>query len=203
MTGTNPKTGEVQLERHYQLYDHGAEDKIDGIITAMGVKYTTARDVAKKTIDLAFKKMNKTDPPSQTETTRLFGGNIERFEDFVKSTVADKPFGLDEKVMTHLSYNYGSAYKDILAYGVKDKSLVEKVYGSDEVLKAEVLHGVKQEMAQKLSDIVMRRTDLGSGGNPGLESLEDVAQIMGKELGWSDSKVKQEIDEVEQIFVPA
>jgi len=202
MTGTNPKTGEVQLVRHYKLYDHSA-DNIEGLITAMGVKYTTARDVAKKTMDLVFKKMKKTPPPDLTDTTRLYGGEIEKFIEFLNKNIESKPFGLDEKVMKHLSYNYGSALEDILAYGKQDEKWVEKINGSEDVLKAEVLHGVKDEMAQKLSDIVLRRTDLGAAGNPGKSTLKDVAQIMAKELGWNQIKIKQEIKEVEQIYIPA
>ena len=203
MTGTNPRTGEVQLVRHYKLYDHSGEDNIDGLITAMGVKYTTARDVAKKTMDLVFKKMDKTPPSDRTETTRLYGGEIEKFEEFLNKNIENKPFGLDEKVMKHLSYNYGSAFEDILAYGEDDEKWVEKIDGSEEVLKAEVLHGVQEEMALKLSDVVLRRTDLGTAVNPGAQVLQDAAQIMGQELGWNDSKIKQEIEDVEQIFIPA
>jgi len=54
-----------------------------------------------------------------------------------------------------------------------------------------------------LSDVVLRRTDLGSAGNPGEKALKECAEIMGKELGWDHSKIKQEIDEVSQIYVPA
>jgi len=203
MTGLNPKTGEVQLVRHYQLHDHSVEDKIDGLITAVGVKYTTARDVAKKTVDLVFQKMEKKSPPCLTEETRLYGGKIDNFFEFLKNNVNNKPFGLDEKVMRHLSYNYGSALNEILSYQEEDKELLHKLDSSEEVLQAEVVHSVRQEMAQKLSDVILRRTDLGSGGNPGEEALKNTAQIIGKELGWNKTKIKQEITEVEQIYIPA
>ena len=203
MAGINPKTGEVQLERHYRLFDHRVEDRIDGIITAVGVKYTTARDVAKKTIDLLFRKMNYTPPKSETESKRLYGGEIEKFEEFMENNVRSKPHGLDETVMRHLSYNYGSALGDILFYGDKDKKWLDKIADSEEVLKAEIIHAVQEEMAMKLSDVVLRRTDLGSAGNPGEKALKECAEIMGKELGWDHSKIKQEIDEVSQIYVPA
>ena len=105
--------------------------------------------------------------------------------------------------MKHLSYNYGSELGDILFYGDKDKKWLEKIPGSDEVIKAEVLHGVEEEMALKLSDVILRRTDLGSAGNPGEETLKEVADIMGKQLGWNDSRRQQEVDEVKEIYIPA
>jgi len=203
MTGTNPKTGEVQLVRHYKFLDHSVKDKIDGLISVVGVKYTTARDVAKKTIDLVARKLNKDTPKSKTDITRLYGGEIDQFEEFMNNNINVKPYDLDESVMRHLSYNYGSALGDILQYGEQDKNWVQKLTGAEEVLRAEVLHGVKDEMAQKLSDIILRRTDLGSAGNPGEPTLKEVAQIMGKELGWNEAKIKQEIEDVKQIYIPA
>ena len=38
---------------------------------------------------------------------------------------------------------------------------------NSKVTEAEVLYGIKEEMAVKLSDIVFRRTDLGMHGYPG------------------------------------
>lgn len=203
MAQQNSETGEVGLEKHYKLCDHQQDSGVEGLISVVGVKYTTARDVAQKTIDLVYKKMGKDAPKCQTENITLHGGNIERFNDFVNDAVKSKPHGLDEKVMKHLSYNYGSTSNDILRYGENDKKWMELVPDSQEVLKAEVLNGVREEMAQKLSDIVLRRTDLGTAINPGEAALKETARIMAAELGWDDARVKMEIEEVEQIYRPA
>jgi glycerol-3-phosphate dehydrogenase len=55
-------------------------------------------------------------------------------------------------------------------------------------------------MALKLSDVVLRRTDLGSDGNPGDAALETAAGIMGKELGWEDTRIKSEIEETKSVY---
>ena len=203
MAQQNPETGEVGLEKHYKICDHKQDFGVDGLISVVGVKYTTARDVAQKTIDLVYKKMGKEAPKCQTEEIPLHGGNIERFNDFVDNAVISKPYGLGEKLMMHLSFNYGSTYNDILRYGEQDKKWVELLPDSNEVLKAEVLHGVREEMAQKLSDIVLRRTDLGTAINPGETGLKETAKIMAGELGWDEVRMKQEIEEVKQIYIPA
>ncbi len=203
MTGINPRTGDVQLIRHFHIHDHASTDGISGLITVVGVKYTTARDVAKRTLDLIAGKMGKTLPKCETEITRLYGGEIERLADFLNENVADKTHHLDEKVMHHLSYNYGSAIGDILQYEKEDPRALEKVSGSEEVLAAEVVHAVREEMAIRLSDVVLRRTDLGSAGDPGEQALAETARIMSKELGWMDVTCKAEIDTTRQIYVPA
>jgi glycerol-3-phosphate dehydrogenase len=203
MAQQNPETGEVGLEKHYKIIDHRQDFGVDGLISVVGVKYTTARDVAQKTIDLAFKKLGKNAPKCQTEDIPLYGGNIERFKDFTDDAIQSRPYGLDETVMKHLSYNYGTAYNEILNYGAQNKKWVELLPDSKEVLKAEVLHGVREEMAQKLSDVVLRRTDLGTAMNPGEAALREAANIMAAELGWNEARVKMEIEEVEQIYKPA
>lgn len=203
MVQQHPETGEVGLEKHYKIFDHKPDFGVDGLISVVGVKYTTARDVAQKTIDLVYKKMRTKAPKCQTEEIPLHGGNIERINEFVDNAVKSKPYGLDEKVMEHLSFNYGSAYNDILRYGEMDKKWVELLPNSKEVLKAEVLHAVREEMAQKLSDVVLRRTDLGTAINPGEAILKQTVQIMAAEFGWNDGRMKQEVEEVKKIYVPA
>ncbi|MBN2010332.1 glycerol-3-phosphate dehydrogenase/oxidase [candidate division KSB1 bacterium] len=201
MAGQHPNSGEVQLEKHYQICDHMASHKIDGLITVVGVKYTTARDVAKKTIDLAFKKLGKKDPGTKTDVTPIYGGEINRFLDFQEQLVSNQPYKIPEASLKHLSYNYGSAYKDILQYAEDSADWAQLLPGSDEVLKAEVLHGVREEMAMKLSDIILRRTDMGSGEQPNADAISAAADIMAAELKWDDKRKQQEIDDVNQIYV--
>ncbi len=200
MTGTNSSTGEVQLSRSYEIYDHLIDDKIDGLISVVGVKYTTHRDVARKTIDLVFEKLGETPPRCLTAETPIYGGEIERFEDYLSE--AGKEPRLNEKVIRHLVFNYGSRYKDILKYGDKDPRWMEPVEGSEEVLKGEILNSIQNEMALKLSDVVLRRTNLGSAGNPGDEALRTVAEIMAKVLGWNETRIRREIEETMAIYVP-
>jgi len=200
MSQQNPQTGEVNLEKHYKIYDHKITDNVQGLITVIGVKYTTARDVARKTVDLVLSKLNRTAPPCSTEETRLYGGSIERFKDFLEGNIQSKPHDLDRSVMAHLSYNYGSRFTDILDYSAIDAAWLEKIPNSDEVLRAEVLHGVREEMALKLADIVFRRTDLGSAENPGPQALRACAEIMAQELGWDRARVEKEIDETNQLY---
>lgn len=203
MAGINPKSGEVQLQRHYKIYDHSVTDNVEGILSVVGVKYTTARDVGKKTVDLVFQKIGKKPAKCLTEEVMLYGGNISHFEKFVADAIQNKPEALTEKNMQHLSYNYGSTYRQILDYGKNEAKWLEPMPDSDEVIKAEIIHAVRQEMAMKLSDVIQRRTDLGSGKHPGKACVAAAADIMANELGWDKARKAQEIKETNQIYVPA
>lgn len=202
MARQNPATGDVMLVKHFQIYDHLERDRVDGLISVIGVKYTTARDVACKTMNLVFKKLSRKAPQCLTAETPLHGGHIERFEDFMQEAINRNPHHLNSTVMKHLSYNYGSAYHDILDYRHENPELLKTIANSSEVLRAEVLHGVRQEMAQKLADVILRRTDLGTAGNPGQAAIMESATIMAQELGWDKARIKQEIEEVNDIYIP-
>ena len=52
---------------------------------------------------------------------------------------------------------------------------------------------MRHEMARTLSDIVMRRTGIGTLGNPGEDVLRKVAAVAAKELNWTAEKMEQEI----------
>jgi glycerol-3-phosphate dehydrogenase len=55
-------------------------------------------------------------------------------------------------------------------------------------------------MAVKLQDVVFRRTEMGTGKNPGRAAIEKCAELMAAELGWNRQKTDMEIDEVLDIF---
>jgi glycerol-3-phosphate dehydrogenase len=203
MDGINPKSGEVELTRHSRIHDHQKEEGIEGLISVVGVKYTTARDVSEKTVSLVFQKLNRQVPTCRSRDTRLVGGEIPRFEDFLSQAERNKPAGLDARVMRHLVYNYGCEYPRILEYGRENSGWIKSLPGSEVVLGAEVVHAIREEMALKLGDVVLRRTDLGSGGIPQKESMKAVSAIMAQELGWSETRRIQEVREVEAIYVPA
>ncbi len=72
---SRPADSDPKLLRHYMLIDHAKRDNIEGLITALGIKYTTARDVAERTITLAARKLNQPVRSSTSATTPLPKGN--------------------------------------------------------------------------------------------------------------------------------
>ncbi len=77
--------GSAAPMKHYKLIDHKKEEGIEGMVTLVGVKYVTARDVAQKAIDLVEKNLNQICTPCQTDKNPLWGGDIDFFEETVKT----------------------------------------------------------------------------------------------------------------------
>jgi glycerol-3-phosphate dehydrogenase len=59
------------LNNRPRLLDHEAADGLPGLISVQGVKYTTARGVAEKAVDLVFRRLGRPSPRCRTETTPL------------------------------------------------------------------------------------------------------------------------------------
>ena len=181
------------------LVDHRREHGIDGLVTVIGVRFTTARGVGEKAIDLVCQKLGRKASKSRTAYTPVDGGDIDHFSSYVASSVAQRPRELTEELMHPLLRNYGSSYREVTIYAEEVPGLWETL-GDSTVTKAEVVHAVRNEMPQKLSDVVFRRTELGTGSNPGEEALQACADLMAAELTWDLSRTQRELAEVKAQF---
>lgn len=196
-------SGKVRLLRSGQLTDH-ADNGIDGLITSVGVKYTTARYLAERTVDLVFEKLGRLSPRCRTRYQRLLGGGILDWSSFYKHAVRSmmEANTLPRPVAEHLVDCYGSTYSEILSYVAQDPCLSETMGSDSVVTRAEVVHAIRTEMAMRLSDVVRRRTVLGDAEPPKLDVARRCAALMADELGWSEERVEQEVHDLyDEYFV--
>jgi glycerol-3-phosphate dehydrogenase len=181
----------IQLKKKSTIYDHERRGGLKGIITIEGVKYTTAVETAREAVNVVLMKLGR-QPQFPSDEPGLPGavkGGEKRVDDLIS-----------REAMKNLQDTYGSGCHDILKLVASDPTLGRPLTGVDTTIKAEIVHGVRNEMAQTLSDVVMRRTTLGSFGDPGTDALMECAGIMAKELGWGPSQRQGEIDAVKQRF---
>lgn len=189
------QSDDVQLAKHYTLYDH-RQDGIKGLLTVTGVKYTTARDVAEKTVDWIGRATGRVLPKSTSSETPIWGGEIQNFTTFLKDVAQQHP-EIEDVDIRRLGFNYGSAYGTVLQYSTH---LSKPIYSSLDILRAEVIHAVREEMASTLSDVIFRRTEWGSAGSPGSDILYFCVDVMADELGWNSETCHQEVQKIEKIF---
>jgi glycerol-3-phosphate dehydrogenase len=200
LSGDDPqKSDEHSYAKRSQLIDHAKTHAIESLVTVIGVRYTTSRGVAEHVVDMVFRKLGKKPPRATTSTTTIHGGRIERFDEFLRAAVTKRPFGLAPETLKALVYNFGSEYPSVLKHAEKTPSLAETL-GTSRVIKAEVVHAVREEMAQKLSDVVFRRTDLGTAEFPGDTALAGCAGLMAKELGWDNYRLQAELEQTRAAF---
>jgi glycerol-3-phosphate dehydrogenase len=63
--------GRATLLGRSRIIDHGLQRHTEGLISIVGVKYTTARVVAERTVDLLLRKLSRPAPPCRTGSTIL------------------------------------------------------------------------------------------------------------------------------------
>lgn len=181
------------------LIDHARQSGVEGLVTLIGVRATTARGMSEKAVDLVFKKLRKTPVASKTSTIPVYGGEIEDFDGLLECSIKRHGNLHSNEVMNHVVHNYGSQYGEVLSY-IKENPSWSEPLGESQVIKAEVVHAVREEMAQNLEDVVFRRTDLGTGEYPGANTLGACAEIMAGELGWNKARTEKEIQDVTSLF---
>jgi glycerol-3-phosphate dehydrogenase len=201
MAGSAMGAGGVRLLQHYRIRDHGAEG-LRGLISVIGVKFTEARLVAERTVDLIVRRLGKSAPRSATAHTRVHGGQTGDLETFLASETQRRRQRFDAEIIDHLVRRHGSAYSELLEHleDTRPPAAAATTDCHERLLTAEVLHGIRSEMAQTLADVVFRRTQLGMMGNPGDTRLERCAEIMAAELGWGRERTQGEIEAVKAAF---
>ncbi len=170
-----------------EIRDH-ARDGIEGAISVIGVKYTTARGVAERAVDLVCRKVRSTSAASRTATTPLIDSSG------AKRDPADSPDA------ERLRQRFGDRASDLLAAVREDPSLGERVSPEVPTIGAEIVEAVEHEMALTLEDVVVRRTGLGAAGHPGAVVVERCARIMQQRLGWSEERVRDEIEAIDGFY---
>jgi glycerol-3-phosphate dehydrogenase len=181
------------------MIDHSKTDGVEGLVTLIGIRYTTARADSAKAIDIAAGKLGVPAPRRDSTAIPIMGGDISDFEAFVRTLTASQRLGLDGRVVRALAHNYGTRATEVLANAEKNPELAQTL-GDTTTLKAEVIHAIRQEMALTLADIVFRRTDLATGGNPGDPVLRACAELAGRELGWSGEQLEAQLRDVHKRF---
>jgi glycerol-3-phosphate dehydrogenase len=190
--------GHDDLLKESIVHAHDA-DGLPGLVTVMGVRYTTARGTAELAADRILSTLRQPAAPSRTARTPLFGGDIADLEAFERQAIAGAA-DLPPDTVRRLVALHGSHYTAILARLRSSGRLAEPLSADCAVTAGEIVHAIEAEMAVHLSDAVLRRTEVASAGHPGRQVLEKAAGVMASQLGWSEQRVLDEIASVERYF---
>lgn len=191
-----------QKSRRAAVRDHAKTDGVEGIVSAIGGKWTTSRALAEQVVDLAARKLERRVAPCVTGRVPLPGGAIGNFRRFVGELRSRHP-GRPTAIVEHLARNYGARAGEVLALAARDPALAAPLREDQPEIGAEVLHAARAEWAETLEDVVLRRTGLGTLGDPGVAALVAAARIMAHERGWDRAERARQIDRVLDRYTAA
>lgn len=179
------------------VIDHADRDGIDGLVTLVGVRATMGRKEAARTVDLVCRKLGTGLPAPPTHNLTVRGGTFGSFRALKEEIDAALP-DVPEPARRRLARAHGAAWREVLAHD-EGEGTPDRLPGAS-TLMAEVLHGLREEMAVTLEDVVLRRTELGTAGRPGEAALRSCVDRVAAELGWDRDRVEAEVAALEGYF---
>ena len=193
------RDGVAALKPSAEILDHAA-DGADGALTVIGVKYTTARGVAERTTRVVGSRLRRRLPASRTDIVPLPGAGIADHEALAIETARGLRLEVPLPLIRHLIRLYAETAADVIRVMHERADLTAPVSAREDTIGAEIVHVIRHEMAVKLTDMVVRRTGMGSAGPPPADAIDRSARIAAAELGWDGERIRDEIDGVRRFY---
>lgn len=193
-----PNSNTYGASRGSEIFDHAKEENREGLISALGGKWTTSRHLAEQVVDLALRKLGRDPIACRTASTPLPGA-MPDFPAFTEQAKKNYP-SLDAALVEHLARTYGTRMDEIARLIDADATLAAPLAAHLPEVGAQIIYAARHELALTLEDAVFRRTGLCTLGHPGLSALEKSAAIMGQELGWDAPERARQIAAVGRRF---
>lgn len=184
---------ESKISRKHRVIAEGRNRRI---ITIAGGKLTTYRTMAKDAVNAACRVLGDR-TRCTTDTRSLPGGLSMDYEQYLTEAMPEMTsrHRVTPELARHLIGMYGSRTEQVLELAKKEPLLGEAISSDSRDIYAQVVFSVLEEGARTLSDIVLRRMQLGISASRGLNQAKKIADIAGRELGWSADEKHHQIDD--------
>ena len=171
------------ITRKHIIFDHKKEG-VKNLLTLIGGKLTTYRNVGEEMVDDILKRMKKSPQPCRTDSLPL-PGCILPSDPRIQKAITEYSSILSTNTIDHLFYSYGAKAFELLTLTKDNPDLREQISPNTPDIKAQVVYAVQSELAHTLVDILRRRTTLAMNGNYGMDLLPAVTETLQKHCGWT------------------
>ena len=185
-----PDKAESSVSRSHVLFDH-AEHGLPGLVTVVGGKLTTYRQLAQDAVDDVYRRLGRKAPKCSTKERTLPGARpAAAGADLVSPASATS---LSKRTEDRLTAYYGSRAGLVRALAQKAPELAAVVHEPSGLIAAELVFAVDHDLAVTLADVLARRVLLAFEPGHGLDSLDRAVTVLGDHLGWDDSRRASEV----------
>ncbi len=168
------------------------------MITVEGGKYTTSRSLAREVLRLISAKLNRTLSDSVSDNLYLSGCEIRDMKQFmIRQHLNYKDFS--RNTVEFVSRNFGTESQVVFRIARSNPRFAEEVTHDGEIL-AEVVYAIQYESAKTLRDIMLRRTGIGTLGNPGKAIINKIAELAAGMMGWGEKRKEDEIASLIKVY---
>lgn len=176
-----------QVTRRHIILEHIREGGKSNMLSIIGGKLTTYRNLAEETVDVIQRRLGQTLRRSPTKEKPLLGaegiGNWPVYFEQNSRVLANR-YSLPLDVAQHLVYFYGSRAGSVTALTENHAALARQIHPNYPDIAAQVIYAIQNEGARTLADIMLRRTSLGTHAGLGLECLDAVITLAAPLLEW-------------------
>lgn len=192
----NIKHTVYQGSGEYQIIDHANANGIDGMITALGAKFTTGRKLSTLSLPLIIDKLGLQNGGAARAPIKLACSDYANLHEFTRHKQDQYSSRFAPSTVAHLVQVYGSQVDEFID-SLDSPELEQTICQGQADLLGQVKWAVLHEQAVTLHDVVFHRTSLGLLGIE-YQSLQEIAEQMAKHLHWSEQHVEQQIEQVWQ-----
>ncbi|MGO1318150.1 MAG: glycerol-3-phosphate dehydrogenase/oxidase, partial [Cellulomonadaceae bacterium] len=185
--GTKEGTSSAKVSR-----EHTVASPAPGLTVIAGGKLTTYRVMAKDAVDFALGPQ-AANRPSVTGNVPLLGAvGLEVQRNWSRTHAGT--FGWSPAMVDHLLHRYGALLTEIVELCAAEPGLATPLEHAPAYLRAEIAYAARSEGVLHLEDVLMHRTRLNyEVADRGLGALEEISQILARELGWDEDRRTAEI----------
>ncbi len=179
--------------------DHILQTSPSGLVTLAGGKWTTYRKMAQDTVDYAINHFSLDPAKKACQTAHLPLVGSYDF-DLLGGTELAQGFALDEETASYLNRCYGDQADQLLILGRSTDTLRPLVAGHP-CLEAEVIYAVRFELAQRVIDILARRTHLAIvDTRAARQATPRILELMAAELDWDKRRCDEEAERTSRLL---
>lgn len=160
-----------------------------GLISIIGGKLTTYRNLAEQTVDKLAKILRRNLPECRTRDALLPGAwGVDRARELITASELVTARGTERLLSI-----YGGRAAAIVELAIADNALATSLDADGHYLAAEVVFVIREEFATMLTDIVFRRMMIGLDANQGRPLYDALASVAASELEWSSGALQSEM----------
>ena len=184
-----PGVPESSITRTHVLHDHESSG-MPGLVTVVGGKLTTYRQLAEDAVDDVLRRLDHKDPGCPTRD-RILPGAVGFKAAGLRDDLVSR--GAKEQVADRLVKWYGSVAAQVWSLAEADAALGRVLHPASGLVAAELVHAVTREHAVTLTDVLARRVLVAFEPGHGLEVVETLADVVAGRLGWDEGRRSAEI----------
>lgn len=189
--------GSADAETHARIWSAPA-GALAGLVVLQAVKYTTGVETGERVVrsliragTLQHSGAARVQPISTTTAM-----DVSALQDWCRQ----RNLSVAPAAVAGLALRHGTGATAVLEGEGADDAARQELAPGCGVTGAEVLFAMREECALHLTDVVLRRTGLGTQARPPDKALEAAAAIMAAARNWTADQTRDEIEAVHEFY---